>query len=90
VFRVGRKVVPEMLKVDSLATLDQLQRHLTVEVKVPHIAQEPDILPVADAGQEGVHQHHPIRGLWELGRVGVGDHQPDVMPDDPDPIELQG
>ena len=80
--RVGGEVVPEVLEVDALAAGDQLQRRLAVEVEVPEVAQQPDALPVADAGQERVHQHDPL----DLGRilrgVGVGDHQADVVADD--------
>src|SRR5438552_2495547 len=39
--------------------------------------------------QEGVHQDDPLRGLRELGGVGIRHHQPDVVADDADAIELQ-
>ena len=78
---IGGEVVPEMLEVSSLATLDQRERHFTVEVEVPQIAHQPDIFPIADAGQEGVHQHQPVRLLRELRGVSVSHHQSDVVAD---------
>ena|SRR5262245_784289 len=54
VLPIGREVVPEVLEIYPLAPLHQRQRHLAVEVGVPQVAQEPHVLPVADAGQEGV------------------------------------
>ena len=57
---VGGEVVPEVLEVDPLAARDELQRHLAVEMEVPQVAQQPDALPVADTGQERVHQHDAL------------------------------
>src|SRR5206468_12878909 len=79
----------EVLEVDPLAPLDQCQRHGTVEVKVPEIAQQPDVLPGADARQEGVHQYDTLGCLRKLRGVGVRDHQADVVADDADVIESQ-
>jgi hypothetical protein len=58
-------------------------------VEVPQVTQEPHVLPAADAGQEGVHQHHPLGDLRELRGVGIRDHQPDVVADDANAIELE-
>ena len=58
-------------------------------MEVPQFTQEPHVLPVADAGQERVHQHHPLGGLRELRGIGIGHHQPDVVADDADAIELE-
>ena len=68
VVSIGREVVPEVLEVDPLAPLHQCQRHLAVEVEVPQVAQQPDVLPVADARQEGVHQHDALGGSPETAR----------------------
>jgi hypothetical protein len=38
-FWIGSEVVPEVLEVGSFAPLNQCQRHITVEVKMPKIAQ---------------------------------------------------
>src|SRR6266566_5093089 len=62
VFWIRSEVVPEVLEVGPLATLDQRQRHVAIEVEVPEVAHQPDLLPVADAGQEGIHQHHALGG----------------------------
>jgi len=51
---VGGEVVPEMLEVHALPTLDERQRGLAVEVEMPEVAEQPHVLPVADARQESV------------------------------------
>ncbi len=79
---VGGEIVPEVLEVDALAAVDQLERRLAVEVEVPEVAQQPDVRPVADAGQERVHQHDAVDLGGILRGVGVGDHQPDVVTGD--------
>ena len=56
-------------------------------MEVPQIAQQPDVLPVANPGQERVHEHHP-RGLArELRSIRVRNHQTDVVADDADVVE---
>jgi hypothetical protein len=82
VLRVGGEVVPEMLEVDALASGDEFQRRLAVEVEVPLVAQQPYRLPVADAGQERVHQHDAFDLVRILRRVRIRDHQADVVADD--------
>src|SRR5438093_10439735 len=86
---VGREVVPEVLEIDALPAFHQRQRHLAMKVEVPQIAQEPHVLPIADAWQQGVQQDDPLRSLRELGGIGIRHHQPDVVADDADAIELQ-
>src|SRR6266567_7284619 len=88
-FRIGGEVVPEMFEVNPLATFDQRQGHFAVEVEMPQVAHQPDILPIADAGQKGIHQDHALGGLWKLRGVGVGHHQSDVVADDAYAIESQ-
>ena len=57
---IGGKVVPEMFEINSLAAGDQRQRRLAEEMEVPEIAQQKDVIPVADAGEERFHQHDPV------------------------------
>ena len=80
--RVGREVVPEVLEVGALAPRHERERGLAVEVEVPEVAHQPDVLPGPDAGQERIHQHDPLDLLGELGRVRVRHHQADVVPHD--------
>ena len=51
-------------------------------MEVPQVAQQPDLGPVADAGQEGIHQNDAFHFPGVLRGVGVGDHQANVMTDD--------
>ncbi len=51
-------------------------------MEMPEIPQQPDLGPVADSGQECVHQHDAIDVLRVLRSVGVSHHQPDVVADD--------
>ena len=83
------KSFQKCLEVDPLAPLNQGQGHLAIEVEVPEIAEQPDVLPVADARQEGVHQHRARGRLRELGGIGIRDHQADVVTDNADAIESQ-
>ena len=88
-FWIGGEVVPEMLEVSPLASLDQRQGHFTVEVEVPQVAHQPNVLPIADAWQEGIHQHHTLGSLRKLRGVGVGHHQSDIVADDTHTIKAQ-
>ena len=87
--RVGREVVPEVLEVGPLAPRHERERGLAVEVEVPEVAHQPDVLPGPDAGQERVHQHDALGLLRELGRVRVRHHQADVVPHDGGAIHAQ-
>ena len=73
-----------MLEVDALPAVHQRQRRLTVEMEMPEIAQQPHRGPVADPGQKRIHQHDTVDLGGILGGIGIGDHQPDVVADDPD------
>ena len=64
--------------------VDEPERRLAVEVEVPEVAQEPDVLPVADAGQEGVEERDALDLRREPRGVGVRDHESDVVPGDCD------
>jgi hypothetical protein len=68
-----------VLEVDALSPLDEGERRLAVEVEVPEVAQQPYVLPVADARQERVHEHDLVDLVAILRRVGVGHHQTDVV-----------
>ena len=52
-------------------------------MEVPEVAQQPDVGPVADAGQERIHQDDALDLGGILRRIRVGDHQADVVSDDP-------
>ncbi len=49
---------------------------------MPLVAQQPDLLPVADARQERVHQRNALDFVRVLRRVSVRDHQADIVTDD--------
>ena len=57
-----------MLEIDPFAAIHQLERRLAVEVEVPQVAQQPDLGPVADAGQECVHQRRCARLRRDIAR----------------------
>ncbi len=88
-FWIGGEIVPEMLEIDPFAAADQRQRRLAVEMEMPEIAQQKHIVPVADAGQERFHQYQPVDFAGILRRIGIGDHQPDVVPDQPDAVVFE-
>ena len=87
VFRIGGEVVPEVFEVGPLAPVNQRQRHIAIEVKMPKVAQQPNVFPVTNAGKKGVHQHHALSGVRELRRESVSDHQSDVVADDAHAIQ---
>ena len=78
-----------MIEIDPLAAGDQRQRRLAVEVEMPEIAQQEDVIPFADAGQERFHQHEPIDLGGILRRIGIGDHQPDIVADQANAIVFE-
>ena len=57
---------------------------------MPEIPQQPDGRPIADAGEEGVHQRDPGHLGRVLRGVGIGDHQPDIMSYDADTLVPEG
>ena len=72
-----------MLEIDALASGDELQRHLAVEVEVPEVAQQPDGLPLAHARQERIHERDALDLGRKLRGIGIGDHEPDIVADEP-------
>ncbi len=58
-------------------------------MEMPEIAQQKDVVPLPDAGQERFHQHQPIDLVRVLRRIGIGHHQPDVVADEADPVVFQ-
>ena len=78
-----------MFEIDALAAGDQRQRRLAEEVEVPEIAQQKDVIPFANAGQERFHQHDPVDFARVLRRIGVGDHQSDIVTDQPDTVVFE-
>jgi hypothetical protein len=56
---------------------------------MPKIAHEPNVAPVADAGQEGVHQRDAIDLVWILRRIGVCNHESDIVPDNLNALETK-
>src|SRR5205807_6155079 len=81
--RVGGEIVPEMLEIDALATVYERERRLAVEMEMPKIPHQPNVAPVSYARQEGVHLRNPIYLARILRRIGVRNHQPNVVPYDP-------
>src|ERR1700676_3262762 len=79
---VGREVVPEIVEVGTLATLNQGLGGRTIEAEVPYGRVVVTRLPTLDAGKESIHQDE----LRHLGRklrsIGVGNHETDVMSHD--------
>ncbi len=86
-FSVGGEIVPEMLEVDALATVHQGKRRLAIKMEVPKVPHQPDVAPVPDARQEGVHQSNPIHLAGILRRISVRNHQSDVVADNPNALE---
>jgi hypothetical protein len=89
VVAIGCEVVPEVLEVDALAAFDGLLWHLAIEMEVPEVTQQSHILPLPDAGKEGIHQGNPLSLIGILRGVGVGDHKSDVVTDDLDILQAK-
>jgi hypothetical protein len=87
--RVGGEIVPEMLEIDTFATVDESKRRLTIEMEMPKIAHEPNVAPVSYSRQERVHQRNAIDLVRILRRVGVSDHQSDIVPDNLNVLEAK-
>src|SRR5947209_17910341 len=81
--RVGGEIVPKMLEIDAFATVYERERRLAVEMEMPKIPHQPYVAPVSYAWQEGVHQNNLIHLARILRRVGVGNHQPNIVSDNP-------
>src|ERR1700721_2529956 len=79
---VRREVVPEIVEVGALATLNQGFGGRTIEAEVPYGGAVVNRLPALYAGKESIHQDE----LRHLGRklcsVGIGNHETDVMSHD--------
>src|SRR6266851_529437 len=80
---VGGKIIPEMFEVDALAAVDQRQRRLAVKMEMPEISHQPYVAPVSYSWQKGVHQHNAIHLARILRCISVRNHQPDVVPYNP-------
>src|ERR1700734_992927 len=78
---VGGEVVPEIIKIDTLASSDQLFRRWPVEAKVPNAGIIVDILPPRYPGKKRIHDHQFLGFCRELRGVSVGDHESNVMAD---------
>jgi hypothetical protein len=50
-------------------------------MKVPEVAQQPDVLPIADAWQKCIHQDDFADFFGILGGVRVSHHQADIVAD---------
>ena len=59
-----------MLEVNALASGHELERHLAIEVKMPEITQQPDVLPFADTGQKRIEQRNPFHFAPDLRGFG--------------------
>src|SRR6266849_10788301 len=44
-FRIGGKIIPEMLEINPFTPCHQRQRRLAIEMEMPEIAQEKDVVP---------------------------------------------
>src|SRR5258708_10135680 len=58
-------------------------------MEMPEVAHPPNVLPSSDARQERIHQNVLADLGWILGRIGIGHHQADVVPDDPHVIKAE-
>jgi len=79
---VGGEVVPEVFIVDAFPSLNQGFRCGAVETEMPDAGIVVDVFPAGDAGEKGVHDNELFDFGWELGGVGIGDHQANVVTDD--------
>ena len=78
---IGGEVVPEIVEVNPLSPPDERLRRRTVEAKMPDAGIVVDGFPSGDTGEERVHDHE-LCGFGGIHcRVGVSDHQADIVPD---------
>ena len=88
--RIGREVVPEVLEVDALATINERQWRLAVKMEMPEIPEQPDARPIADTRKKSVHQRNPLHFTRELCGVSISDHQADIVPRNADALVPKG
>ena len=79
-FASAAKLFQKCSKYAKSRPFNQRLRRRAVEPEVPDARMVVDRLPPVDAGKEGVHQHELVHLGRELRRVGVRNHQSDVMP----------
>src|SRR2546423_9184175 len=73
----GRKVIPEIVEVGPLATLNQGFGGWPVEAEMPDAGIVVNGLPPTHAGEESVHQDELRHFRRELRGVSVGHHETD-------------
>ena len=76
---VGCEVIPEILKVGTLAALDQGFGRRPVETEMPDARVVVHGLPTIHAGEESIHQDKLRHFRRELRGVSVGYHEADVV-----------
>ena len=63
---IGGEIVPEVFEIDALATVDQLELRLAVEVEVPQVPEQPDRVqsptPGRNASMSAIRSTSP--GYW--------------------------
>src|ERR1700731_4770010 len=76
---VRREVVPEIVEVGALATLNQGFGGRTIEAEVPYGGAVVNRLPTLYARKESIHQDELRYLARKPCNVGVGNHENDVM-----------
>src|SRR5258706_9732613 len=77
--RICRKLVPEAIEVDALASLDQSLGVRSSEIEVPGAFAVRNRVPRLDAREWGIHQHQTFNLVGVLRGVGVRNHVTDVV-----------
>src|SRR4029077_21248102 len=88
-FRIGRKLVPEAIEVDALASLYEALGIRAPEREMPERMAPNDILPRPDAGRRGIDQDKFRDAVGVKSRKRVANHVTDVVCDEVGLVDLQ-
>ena len=78
---IGCEIIPEIVKIDPLASLDQGFGRRPVKPEMPEPRVVVDRFPALHAWKKGIHQNEFRYFGWELRSVRICDHQADVVSD---------
>ena len=87
---VGSEVVPVVFEVDPFPPLYQGFRSGAVESEMPNAGIVVDLFPADDSRKESIHDNKFLCLSRILRRIGIGDHQSDIVTDDSCLLHAQG
>ena len=87
--RIAGELIPETVEIDTLTSRHETLHVRPAEIEMPEQRAAHDLVPRRNSGDWCIH-HHQFLGLVGIaGRIGIGDHGSDVVPDDRRMIEAE-